>query len=261
MTSKLLTRYHNVLSTVAGADNGISAAAIAEAVDLPRSTAHRLALALCEVAYLQQNESSIFVLGPALDDILIPRLFNSQRSSTILPVLLNLANELQETSFFARRHCGRIEIVDALPVPGTHQSYIFPGLGDRPLDKCSSSKAILAFCEQQDVEAWFEQARGEVGAPELEYPTATFWAELGDVRDAGYAVCDGEIDEGVISIASPVFVEPFGAIYSIGVTGPTARMKSQSIEDVAGQVRAAAKTAAARLVAHSANMGSKPSRK
>lgn len=258
MTSNLLSRYHQVLSTVAGASNGIAAAAIAEAVKLPRSTAHRLALALCEVGYLQQQESSSFVLGPALDDILIPRLFNAQRSHTILPVLLSLASELKETSFFARRHCGRIEIVDALPVPGSQQSYIYPGLGDRPLDKCSSSKAILAFCEESDVDAWLSAARQEAGLPASEYPAESFWTELAGVRDAGYAICDGEIDEGVISIASPVFVEPFGAIYSIGVTGPTARLKAQRMEDVADHVRAAAKTAAARLVANAATRGAKP---
>lgn len=253
MSSQLLERYHQILTAVAVAENGIGASSIAGTVGLPRSTTHRLALALCEVGYLKQRDSSTFELGSALDDILIPRLFNAQRSRTILPVLLTLAEELQETAFFARRHCGRIEIVDALPVPGTQQSYIYPGLGDRPLDKCSSSKAILAFCEEHEVRTWLDSARQEAGLSPSGGQIEAFQEELNDVRSTGYAICDGEIDEGVFSIASPVFVEPFGAVYSIGVTGPTARMKSRPIEEVASHVRAASESAATRLVAHSAS--------
>ena len=253
MTSQLLHRYHRVLCTVAGADDGIGAVDIAKTVKLPRSTTHRLALALCEVGYLQQLESGSFELGPALDDILIPRLFNTHRSRIILPVLLDLATKLKETSFFARRQAGRIEIVDALPVPGTDRSYVYPGLGDRPLDKCSSSKAILAFCDNDDVEAWLKDGAHDGNVPSSGVEIAAFKQELGSIRDAGYAVCDGEIDEGVFSVACPIFVEPFGVIYSIGVTGPTARMKTRPMEDIVGCVRAAADLAATRLVAHAAS--------
>lgn len=255
MTSQLLQRYHQVLSAVALSDDGIGATAIADAVQLPRSTTHRLAMTLCEVGYLRQRRSAIFELGPALDDLLIPRMFNAQRSHTTLPILLNLATELQETAFFARRHFGRIEIVDALPVPGTQQSYIFPGLGERPLDKCSSSKAILAFCETQDVQTWLDSAHEKSNMPLIPEQLEGLWQELDEVRSRGYAICDGEIDEGVFSIASPVFVAPFGAVYSIGVTGPTARMKSRPLEELANQIRAASKAAAARLVAHSVSSG------
>ena len=49
--------------------------------------------------------------------------------------------------------------------------------------------------------------------------------ELNQVRRYGYAICDGEIDEGVTSVAVPINVERLGAIFSIGVVGPSNRIK------------------------------------
>lgn len=245
--TSLLARYHRILTAVAAAGEGLGAAEIGKATELPRSTAHRLALALCEVGYLQQDQAAIFTLGSGLDEILTIRLLSAQKSRAILPVLHDLASEMRETAFLARRRLDKIEIVDALPAPDARQSYIHPGLGERPLDRCSSSKAILAFCDESEVANWLKGGGRDSAAPAQDM--ASFMRELSEVRANGYAVCDGEIDEGVFSIACPVFIEPFGAVYSIGVTGPAARLRSQLTQDIAQRVRRASERAAARLAA------------
>jgi DNA-binding IclR family transcriptional regulator len=246
-----LSRYHQVLSAVARSEAGLAAADVGKQVGLPRSTAHRIATSLCEVGYLQQTQSGAYILGSVLDEIIALRLLASDRSRAFMPALRDLVVDLDETAFCARLVDGRVEIVDAVTPSGRRRSHIYPGLGYRPLDKCSSSKAILAFREPGEVEKWLVNDgsaagfSGNGGGEPLHL-------ELGIVRANGYAVCDGEIDEGVFSIACPVFLEPFGALYSIGVTGPSARMKSRPIEHMVERVRAASDAATARLVAEAA---------
>ncbi len=50
--------------------------------------------------------------------------------------------------------------------------------------------------------------------------------EITRVQRDGYAICDGEIDEGVTSIAVPINIDRLGAIFSIGIVGPTHRINN-----------------------------------
>lgn len=250
MKSGPLARYHQVMLAIAASERGLAAIELAKEVGLPRSTAHRLAMSLCEVGYLQQTQAGTYVLGSVLDEIIALRLLASDRSRAFLPALRELVAELDETAFSARLIDGRVEIVDAVTPNGRHRSHIYPGLGFRPLDKCSSSKAILAFHEPDAVAAWLERegfpAFGDGDAQSLT-------VELGIVRSNGYAVCDGEVDEGVFSVACPIFLEPFGVLYSIGVTGPSARMKSRPIAELVERVRSASDAARMRLIAEASD--------
>ncbi|UUZ62627.1 hypothetical protein LP417_22125 [Polaromonas sp. P1-6] len=48
----------------------------------------------------------------------------------------------------------------------------------------------------------------------------SFITQLRQVGQDGYAICDGEIDEGVFSLACPVHLGSMLGLYSIGVVGP-----------------------------------------
>lgn len=253
MTSGPLARYHQVIAAVASSEGGLAAIDLAKTVDLPRSTAHRIAASLCEIGYLQQTQSGTYVLGPVLDEILALRLLASDKSRVFLPALRELVVDLNETAFSARLFDGRVEIIDAVTPNGRRRSHIYPGLGLRPLDKCSSSKAILAFRDPEEVEKWLAKDAAAALGLSVTGDDRQMNVELGVVRTNGYAVCDGEIDEGVFSIACPIYLEPFGVLFSIGVTGPSARMKARPIEELVDRVRAAADAARMLLVANAAD--------
>lgn len=233
-----LARYHAVLKAVADSPSGLQAGQLARLLGLPRSTAHRLAVALDEVGYLQQSQVGHFELGPALDEILSKRLLASQQVHAFTPALRRLTLELGETAFCAKLAGGVVAIIDALVPSERDRAHIFPGLGERPLDRCSSSRAILAFRDDSEVNRWLDQeGRGE-GADRDRLRDL-----LGEVRRSGYSVCDGEIDEGIFSVACPVMLGPFGVLYSIGVTGPVARMKERRLQDVVSVIAEVAREA------------------
>lgn len=239
-----LARYHTVLIAVAGAPGGMQSAELARATGLPRSTAHRLATSLDEIGYLHQTVPGQYELGPALDEILSRRLLASQQAHAFVPALRRLTLDLGETAFCAKLECGSVAIIDALVPSRRDRAHIFPGLGERPLDRCSSSRAILAFRDDAEVDHWLDREGG--GNPS---DRAGLRTVLDQVRKSGYSICDGEIDEGVFSVACPVYLEPFGVLYSIGVTGPAARMKERSLDDMVSVIAEAAREASVAVAA------------
>lgn len=247
MKSGPLTRYHKILSVVAAASDGLAVSDLMRKAELPKSSAHRMAATLCDVGYLIQSETGNYVLGPALDDIIRSRISSSYKGKAFTEALQNLEKRFEETAFCARLSNGTVEIFDVVTPRSGTRSYIYPGLGYRPLDKCSSSRIILAFREKEEVENWLEQEcqKSNLSASEIE--AAHQAIEI--ARRDGYAVCDGEIDEGVCSVACPVFVEPFGVLYGIGITGPVARIKELSIEKIVKQLRIVAENTADNLSA------------
>lgn len=236
-----LARYHAVLKAVAGSA-GITASDLARVTGLPRSTAHRLATALEEIGYLHQSVPGHYELGPQLDKILLRRLLSSQSAQPFTPALRRLVSELGETAFCAKLDGGQVSIFDAVVPSDRDLAHVYPGLGERPLDRCSSSRAILAFREDAEIEQWLSQnAEGvTVGRSELR-------DTLDQVRATGYSICDGEIHEGIFSVACPVHLGPIGVVYSIGITGPSARMKIRDIGSLVSTISSAAREVASAI--------------
>lgn len=250
-----LARYHAILLAVAETPGGIHSAELGRATQLPRSTAYRLATALDEMGYIQQSAPGQYELGPAIDQILLRRLLATQQTRVFSPVLRRLTLELGETAFCAKLECGSVSIIDAMVPPARDRAHIFPGLGKRPLDRCSSSRAILAFRDESEIDHWLD-LEGRTGVAERE----TLQHILRQVRKDGYSTCDGEIDEGIFSIACPVNLGPFGVLYSIGVTGPTARFKERNLDEVATIVFEAAREASLAVATDVTERSDKPSR-
>lgn len=240
-----LARYHQVLLAVSKAPAGLNLSDLVRETKLPRSSAHRIASALCSIGYLETDAADTYAFGPAFRDLLKRSLMADNRLQAFQPALQYLVAELGETAFFARFVNGTVNLAQAVTPTSPERSYIYPGTGPRPLDTCSSSKAILAFADQQLVEDMFQS-----GSLPLDASTSlpSFMANLHQVSHDGYAICDGEIDEGVFSLACPVHIGSMLGVYSIGVVGPANRMKAVKVQHIVQAVRHAAALASENLI-------------
>lgn len=243
-----LARYHSVLMAVASEPQGATLARLAQRTALPRSTAHRIAAALCAIGYLQLDDArGVYAFGPVFDELVRRSLAADDRLPAFRPALEHLVGELDETAFLARRTGDDVEIAWVVTPRSSERSYIYPGTGPRPLDKCSSSKAILAWTEPEQVERLFAADR-LAGLDGSARSLADFKAMLRRVQHDGFAVCDGEIDDGVCSVAVPVQIGHVSDLFSIGVVGPAARLKALPLETVVEAIRAAARIASRSLL-------------
>lgn len=238
--SNPLQRYHLILHAIAAAEKGLSLSQLVLATKLPKSSVHRLATALREIDYIAIDEATdTFVLGSAILHIMRSAVLQDMRLSSFEPALNHIVGKLDETAFLARLQHGSIDLVQAITPKSRNRSYIYPGVGARPLDKCSSSKAILAFTDQSMAKDMLKPLIADDQRSEL----SSLLKELDDVGRKGYAVCDGEIDEGVFSIACPILFGSWPTTYSIGVVGPSARLKAHGIPRLVEVVQSAAQQA------------------
>lgn len=238
--SNPLQRYHTILHAIASAEKGLTLTQLASATALPKSSVHRLAASLREIDYVEFDEASgTHVLGRGILQLMRSAVLQDVRLARFEPALNYIVGKLGETAFLARLQHGGVDLVRVVTPKRRDQSYIYPGVGARPLDRCSSSKAILAFADPSSTQGMLEPLL----ADRRETDMASLIDELAQVVKQGYAVCDGEIDEGVFSIACPVLFGSQHTQYSIGAVGPSARLKSRGVPELVDVLQSAAQQA------------------
>jgi DNA-binding IclR family transcriptional regulator len=235
----ILGRYAAVLETLAAAPGGLTLIEVVQATGLPRGTVHRLLGALREIGYIEPRDGrKVYVLGPRLLRLLHQGAAPATLSALAQPILAELVARFEETAFVAKLVGTEVQSA-AMAVPeGNGQSHVQPGRV-MPLHAAASAKAIFAF---QD-EALIGEA---LGRPLVRYTDSTrvsaveVRSELVQVRHRGFAVCDEELDPGVLSYACPVHLEGAGVIYSIGLVGLSQRLGRHSEAEIVATLRDAA---------------------
>jgi DNA-binding IclR family transcriptional regulator len=195
---------------------------IADALQLPRSTAYRYIAALRSNGLVESDpENGGYRLGLKILDLAA----SMQRTSLhdlALPLMERISRELGETVIL----CGLRENAGFCmeKVEGHHALRVSYELGDTyPLHAAATGKAILAFLPAE------EQRRviDAVGLPKLTDRTITeasaLRKELAKIRNVGYAESYGESIVGTRGLAAPVFSRIGYVAASIGISAPEHR--------------------------------------
>ena len=235
----ILTRYAAVLDALAVAPEGLSLTEVARATGLPRGTAHRLLGALRGVGFITGRDGrKVYVLGPRL----LRLLHLGQEPAAVAPLARPLLDDLtarfKETAFLAKLAGDEVRSV-AMRVPESEsQSYVQPGRV-MPVHAAASAKAIWAYQNETAVDALLAAPR-ERFTDKTRTGEAELRADLERVRVSGYAVCDGELDPGVLSYACPVHLDGAGVLYAMGMVGLSQRLGRYAPEEVVAALREAA---------------------
>tara|TARA_Y100001960_G_C14474091_1_gene728392 strand:- start:136 stop:660 length:525 start_codon:yes stop_codon:yes gene_type:complete len=137
-------------------------------------------------------------------------------------MLKDTAIRLGEAVFLSRLRDHSVEIIHVETPSDPSRDYIHPGLGSRPMNACSCSKAIAAFADEEFRER-------VLNGPLRAYTDRTKISqdslrdEFSEIRENGYAECIEEIEVGISSVAAPILVGEAGATFSVGATGPIRR--------------------------------------
>ena len=218
-------RLIRMLEAIASSGEPVSVADIASMTGVPRASVYRNIASLLECGFIDEAEGGNgYVLGLRFVRIALTGKADSHVISAAGPMLKSAVKALGETAFLARYRGGRVDLIHVEIPSDPTVSYIYPGLGPRPAHACSSAKAIAAFIRPDMRDDLLETNPIRYNAATIVEPEKIA-RELNQVRRYGYAICDGEIDEGVTSIAVPINVDRLGAIFSMGVVGPSHRIK------------------------------------
>ena len=234
-----LARYVRILETVAAARAGLTLTEIATELELKAGTVHRLVRGLTDLGLLRNaTGSKRYVSGPRLLNLLYLNLDPTGYAGLAQPTLDGLVAALGETAHLARLSGDFAESVLMKQPLGSNRAYVQPGRR-LPLHAAASGKALLAFQDEAFIADYLGRPRTrytertKVGSEEVR-------RELDRIRSDGIAVCDNELDAGVLSYGHPVRAAGGSVLYSVGITGLADRFRATSRELIRERLSAAA---------------------
>ena len=237
-----LERAFGLLEVIAAHRGAMSLSELATSSGLPPPTLHRLARTLVDLGYLRQEPSRRYALGPRL--FLLAESSTMMLNAVALPHLSHLVDEIGETANLAMLDGDQVAYV--AQAPGRHSMRMFTEVGRRVQPHCTAvGKALLAATTDEEVRALLQRTGLPRHTPHTVTDPDEFLAQLGRVRDSGYAMDEGEQEVGVRCIA--VKVPESTLPLAISVSGPAPRMTDDLVGDAFPVLRAAAASFAADL--------------
>jgi len=227
----LLARYGRILEVVAVAPDGLTLGAIGTAAKLQAATAHRLVNALCAAGFLARRDGQkVYVLGARLVRLCLAAVTPATVVSLARPILRDLVKAHGETAFLTKLSATSVEsIAMEMPQAG-EKSFVQPGRV-MPFHASASAKAIFAFQPQDVIDRLLAEPRTKFTA-DTKMDESEILADFARVRSERFAVCDNELDPGVLSFAAPVEVSPLGVMFAIGVAGLSDRLGLKPRQDI-----------------------------
>lgn len=212
----------DILELIDQAGGEMALVEMSAASGLPMPTIHRIVRTLVDRNYLRQLPDRRYALGSRLIPLgnAARDVFGSQSGAALAGVVRRVG----ETANLAALDGDLLVYVGQAPSP--HAMRMFTELGQHVHPHCrAAGKALLAQLDDDEVRGIL----GRVGMPAMTTATITdpekFIAQLAQVREDGVAHEFGELEEGVVCLATPV---PGGVTrLALSISGPASRMTEE----------------------------------
>ncbi|OUS75658.1 transcriptional regulator [Paenibacillus sp. MY03] len=223
-TSSTLERALFLLEQLALNKGGSGIGELSEATRLPKSTTHRILETLMKAGFVMQEPSTEkYFVGLKAIEIGMAGLHNIDLVEAAIPHLQDLAAQTGQTAFLSVYNEG--EVIYIYKVDGSASVIMNAILGSRNPVHCTGlGKAIMAYFSLEDVDKIISEKGLKQYTPTTITDHQQFLQELSKIRQTGISVNREEYDEGLSSIAGPVFNYTGKVIAAISVAGPTARI-------------------------------------
>ena len=203
-----------------------SVTALSTRLGMSKTVVHRLLQELVSAGFVAYDEGlRKYRLGPralmvgmaAIRALDVPRVAR--------PFLERLVEATGETATLSARQGWTRLYLDQVASPREIKMTV--GIGTaHALYAGSSSKAILAFMDEQEVARYLDNTELRALTNETVTSRADLVAALTRIREVGYATSLGERQEGAASVAAPVFVTGTTPWGSVSVCGPRDRFSA-----------------------------------
>ncbi|WP_432936830.1 IclR family transcriptional regulator domain-containing protein [Kribbella sp. CA-253562] len=177
-------------------------AELATATGLSRPAVRRLLLTLQRLGYVS-NEGTRWFLTPRV--LSIGQHYTATKAMIELahPHLLRLAERTGESASMAE--LDGHDVVYVARVPVRRIMSINVAVGTRvPAHATSMGRVLLAYAGPERISRFLEQADLRPRTPATVTDPARLRAVLAQVREQGWCIVDGELEEGLISASAPV---------------------------------------------------------
>lgn len=229
-----------ITEKVVQADRPVSSAYLAEVLDYPKASVHRICQQLESEGVLQREpDGKRFMGGKRLRALALATLSNSTLSAARHIVLESLSEELGETCNLTALDGHEVVYLDRVESNWPYRIHLPVG-SHLPLHCTATGKLFLAYMKsaqrRQMLKSLKLTAHTELtitGAEALE-------AELDKIVENGFSFDSGEYLEGMIAIAVPVINPEGQSVMALAIHAPSARKSLDELRQYLPVLRHAA---------------------
>jgi DNA-binding IclR family transcriptional regulator len=210
-----------------------TAAEVARAIGVNRSTALRLLQELEDAGYVvRESESKRFsTVVERLYALVMPADDHWDWVELVHPVLAPIRDEFGEASMHAVPANG--SMVYMAFFPSLHPIAVRERIGtERPMHSSALGKAYLSALDPKTLDLELARLTYEGGTNHAARGPLELGQRIADARERGYALDREETFDGVVCVAVPTRIS--GALIgAAGVSGPASRLPEKRIEEIA----------------------------
>jgi IclR family transcriptional regulator, pca regulon regulatory protein len=200
---------------------------VARATGLTRAAARRFLLTLVELGYVRQDGNA-FSLRPRVLELGYAYLSALSLPEVAQPHMEALVGEVNESSSVAV--LDDLDIVYVVRVPTQRIMTITIAVGTRlPAYATSMGRVLLAGLEPAALAERLERIEIERLTPTTVPDLKALRKRIDEVRDAGWAAVDQELEQGVRSAAVPIRDATEGVVAALNVSVHATRMTMQAL--------------------------------
>lgn len=206
----------------------LSTSEVSEKTGLSRAAARRFLLTLVELGYLRADQD-FFVPMPKLLELGYSYLSTWSMTEVVHPYLQNVVSQLRENCSMGVLDDGNVVYLARAEARRIVQS-ITISIGTRvPATVSAMGRVLLAWLPPEQLDTMISDNFLRPMTSRTVTDPVLFRERLTSIKAAGYALVEGEFEEGLISIAVPILTEDGRAVAAINVGTPTTRASAEQM--------------------------------
>lgn len=218
-------RVMHIIELLAGANSGLSLAAMTEALHIPKTSLLNHLRVLVRAGYADLRDGR-YTLGPSAMRLGVVIAADVGVLTAARPVAADLAAKSGETAMCATLDERLSEAVCIDVVDGMHDIRYSPRVGSRwPLYSTGMGRALLAFQDAATIDQYLERADVTARTATTITDRSRLHRLLEDVRARGVAVTEGEHTPGAGAVAAPVIERDGRVRHVVGLGVPVERLR------------------------------------
>jgi DNA-binding IclR family transcriptional regulator len=234
---KSLSRAASVLELFARADRELTFSEVASQLGMSKATAHRFLAALTDLGFLRRTGGghATFALGLRLIELGAAAAAQIDLRGELHPFLAPLTDRTLETSNLAILVGGEAVVVDQVESPNEFRMFARIGRSVPP-GTSSLGKVLFAHADEQAHAAALAGVLAGGRTAKSIASAAGLATEFEQVRERGYALDLEENRVGVVCVGAPVRDVAGRVVAAISVSGPSARLAGERLEETIATV-------------------------
>jgi DNA-binding IclR family transcriptional regulator len=204
---------------------------IAQAVDLHKSTTHRIVMTLMQYGFLERSgDGQKYRLGIRLANLGFQVIQRMDLRREAIPVMTKLRDQWDEACDLSIFDDGRVFYIEVMH--SNHALRIAAEVGQHLPAHCTASgKLFLANMKPQELESFLDH-------PLKAYTKNTLTSvdelrrQLQQIQEQGYSIDNEEYEMGIRAISAPIRDQTGVMVAAVSVPSPTSRMTASRVSEI-----------------------------